>query len=126
MNKREYFFSQIALLVIGSPIWLSLGIAAVSVVLSTYVVIWSVLISLWACTVAFAASGIGGIVAGSVFALSGSFGAGALMIGAGLVSIGLGIMSGFVCKAATTVTVKLTRGFGTFLKKIIIKKENRL
>lgn len=38
----------IILLALGSPIWLSLGIAAFAVVLSLYVVLWSLIVSVWA------------------------------------------------------------------------------
>ena len=39
---------EIVLLVLGSPIWLSLGIAAAAVILALYVSLWSVIVSLWA------------------------------------------------------------------------------
>lgn len=46
--KRRLKAWEIVLLALGSPIWLSLGIAAVAVILSLYVSLWSVIISLWA------------------------------------------------------------------------------
>ena len=45
--KRRLNALEIVLLVLGSPIWLSLGIAAFAVLVSVYAVLWSVVISLW-------------------------------------------------------------------------------
>ena len=55
---------EIVLLVLGSPVWLPLLIAAFAVMLSLYVVLWSVIIVLWAAFVSFAACGPAGIAAG--------------------------------------------------------------
>ena len=46
--KRRLKAWEIVLLTVGSPIWFSLGIAAVSVVFALYVSLWAVIISLWA------------------------------------------------------------------------------
>ena len=46
--KRRLKAWEILLLILGSPIWLSLLIAAFSVVLALYVSLWSILVSLWA------------------------------------------------------------------------------
>ena len=45
--KRRLKTVEIIFLVLGSPIWLSLLVAAFAVVLSVYVSLWSVIISLW-------------------------------------------------------------------------------
>lgn len=57
--KRRLKAWEITLLAIGSPIWLSLGIAAAAVVLAIYVSVWSVVVSLWAVFVSLAASAAG-------------------------------------------------------------------
>lgn len=57
--KRRLKAWEITLLAIGSPIWLSLGIAAAAVVLALYVSVWSVVVSLWAVFVSLAASAAG-------------------------------------------------------------------
>ena len=46
--KRRLRAWEIVLLVLGSPIWFSLLIAAFSVVISLYVSVWAIVISLWA------------------------------------------------------------------------------
>ena len=46
--KRRLQAWEIVLLALGLPVWLSLGLAALAVVLSLYVVVWSLDVSLWA------------------------------------------------------------------------------
>ena len=53
---------EITLLIVGSPIWISLIASAFAVVLSLYVSLWVVIISLFASVLAFVVSAIGGIV----------------------------------------------------------------
>ena len=47
-SKRSLKAWEIVLLVLGSPIWLSLLIAAAAVVLSVYITLWAIIISLFA------------------------------------------------------------------------------
>jgi uncharacterized membrane protein len=123
--KRSLGGAEIILIIVSSPIWISLGIAAVSVMLSFYAALWSVLVSLWAVALAFAASGIGGILSGVAFILVGNGTSGAIMLGLGLILSGGTILLVIACRAATVITVRLTRGVGLLIKKAIIKKEYR-
>ena len=77
-----------ALIIIGSPLWLVLLIAAAAVILAMYIVVWSVIISLFAAVAALAAGGIAGVVglallAGQNMSLA-FFGFGAGLVCAGL------------------------------------------
>ena len=99
----------ILLLALGSPIWLSLAIAAFAVLLSLYATLWSVIISLWAVFASLAACGVGGALAGVVFAVSGKGAVGLAIIGAGFVLAGLAIFVFFGCRAATEGVIKLTK-----------------
>ena len=60
--KRALRAWEIVLLVLGSPLWLSLLIGAFAVLLGVYVSVWSVIVSLWAITASFAVGSLGGIV----------------------------------------------------------------
>ena len=62
--KRRLRAGEIVLLILGSPIWLSLLIAALAVILSLYASLWSVVISLWAVFVSLIGCAFGGVVAG--------------------------------------------------------------
>ena len=100
---------EMALLVLGSPIWLSLLIAAIAVILSLYISLWSVIISLWAVFASFAACSGGGVLACIVFAAGGSGASGLAMLAAGIVCAGLSILMFHGCRAATDGTLILTR-----------------
>ena len=89
------------LLILGSPIWLSLGIAAVAVVFSIFVVFWSTLISLWAGFGALIAGSLGGIAGGIILACTGFPSSGLALTAAGMVCAGLSIFMFYGCKLAT-------------------------
>ena len=60
--NRRLTAGEIILLVLGSPLWLSLGIAAIAVTLSLYISLWAVIVSLWAVFASVAACSIGGVL----------------------------------------------------------------
>ncbi len=122
--KRRLKAWEIVLLALGSPIWLSLAIAAAAVLLSLYVVLWSLLISLLAIFVSFAACALGGVAASVLFFCQGNATSGILMIGASLVCAGLAIFLFFGCRAAIKGTVLLTRRIALWVKKLFMKKED--
>ena len=68
MSKLGKF--QIALLAIGSPIWLSLLIAVFAVVFSLYISVWAVIISIWSVFLSLIGCVIGGVVSAIIFAVS--------------------------------------------------------
>lgn len=53
VNKRRLKAWEIILLALGSPIWLSLIIAAAAIVISVYAVVWSLIICVWAIELPF-------------------------------------------------------------------------
>lgn len=122
--KRRIKGWEILLLVLGSPIWLSLGIAAAAVLLSVYVSLWSVIISLWAVFASFVACFIGGLTSGIILAFFGKTLSGIALIGAALILAGLSIFTFFGCKAATKGTIILTKKILLSIKKRFIKKED--
>ena len=114
---------EIVLLAVGSPIWISLLIAFLAVVLSLYISLWAVIISLWAVFVSFITSGFGGLVGGAVFSFTGNGASGLFIIGASLVVLGLGVLCFFGCKAATKGTVILTKKMVLWFKNALLRKE---
>ena len=121
--KRRIQAWEIILLVLGSPIWFSLAVAAVSVILSLYVVLWSVVISFWAVFASLIAGGIGVIVGGVVLAVIGSSISGIALIGSGLVCVGISLFVFLGCSAFTKCTVILTKKIALGIKKCFIRKE---
>ncbi len=121
--KKKLKAWEIVLLVLGSPIWLPLLIAALAVALSLYVVLWSVIIVLWSVFASVAAGGLGWIAAGVYFAVSAGALTGIAMMGAGIACAGLLIFIFFGCKAATKGILILTKKFAAWIKNCFIKKE---
>ena len=121
--KRRLAVWEIVLLAIGSPVWLSLAIAAVAVVLSLYVVLWSLALSLWAIFASLLACALGGVVAGAMFAINGSGAAGIAVIGGGVLCAGLAIFLFFGCRSATNGTVLFAKKIILGIKKCFIGKE---
>ena len=114
---------EIVLLVLGSPVWVSLLIAAGAVLLSLYGVLWALIGSLWAVEVAFAVSAVGSVALGILQLCIGSRPAGIALIGAGLILAGLAVFLFFGCWAATKGTVILTKRIVFWIKSKLIRKE---
>ena len=122
-SKRRLKVWEIVLLVLGSPIWLSLGIAAFAVILSLCISLWAVIISLWAVFVSLAACTIGGVLACVIFTVGGNGASGVAMLSAGIVCAGLSIFMFYGCKAVTKGTLMLTKKITVWIKNCFIKKE---
>lgn len=122
-SKRRLRGWEIVFLVLGSPIWLSLLIAAFAVVFSIYVSLWAVVISLWAVFVSLAACFLGGAAACVILAVSGNGASGLALLAAGLLCAGLSIVLFYGCRAATKGILLLTKKFAVWLKNRLIKKE---
>lgn len=122
-SKRRLNAGEIVLLALGSPIWLSLGIAAFAVILSLYISLWAVIISLWAVFASLAACSIGGVLACVIFTVGSNGASGVAMLTAGIVCAGLSIFMFYGCKAATDGTLILTKKMAIWIKNCFIKKE---
>ena len=122
-SKRRLSAGEIVLLALGSPIWLSLGIAAFAVILSLYISLWAVIISLWAVFASFVGCSIGGILACIIFNVGGNGASGLAMLAAGIVCAGLAIFMFYGCKAAIKGTLILTKKIAIWIKNCFIKKE---
>lgn len=79
---------EIVLLVLGSPIWLSVGIAAMAVILSVYIVLWTVVVCFYAVSLSFAASALLGIGVCVIFICRGNIASGVFIGGCGIICAG--------------------------------------
>ena len=122
--KRRIGAWEIILLVLGSPIWLSLAIAAFAVILSIYVVLWSLIVAVWAIFASLAACAIGIAFAGVAVAIVDNALVGIAMIGAAIICAGLSIFLFFGCHAATKGIIQLTKNLAFGIKKSFIRKES--
>lgn len=120
--QRRLTALEIVLLILGFPIWLSVGISIFAVILSLYICVWTVVFSLWAVFVSLVASGFGVILAGIVFSLNENILSGIASIGTGIACLGISIFAFFACKAATKGVLILTKKIALFTKNCFIKK----
>ncbi len=122
-QKRRLAAWESVLLIVGSPVWLSVLIAAFAVIISLYVSLWAIILSLWAMFASFIGCTVGAMITGIVFICLGNTFAGIAMIGAALVLAGFSIFAFFGCKAATSGTVSLTKIMVHSIKRCFVKKE---
>ncbi len=122
--KRRLKVWEIVLLAIGSPVWVSLLVAACAVAVSLYVVLWSVIVSLWAVFAAVIGTAVCGIACGAAVAVIEYTLSGVALLGVGIACIGLAVLLFFGCKAVTKGTVVLTRKGVSSIKNMCIGKGN--
>ncbi|MBQ4140209.1 MAG: DUF1700 domain-containing protein [Clostridia bacterium] len=120
--RRSFRGWEIALIILGFPLWFPLLIAAGAVIFSVYVTLWSVIVALFAADVAFFAAAVAGLLGSLPIFILGNAAAGMLLIGAGLLCAGLGILWFFLCVAVTKAIVWLTK---VFIKSIFIGKGDK-
>ena len=114
--KRRLRVWETVLLVLGSPLWLSLLLTAFAVVLTVYLVIWVLVLPLWIVDLAFFAAFLGGLIAGVLFFTGSGILSGLPVLGAGLVFAGLSIFLFFLCKETTKCAAVLTKKIGSKIK----------
>lgn len=111
--KRNLKVWEIVLLILGSPVWLSLLLTAVVIVLSIYITLWAVIISFYAAVLSLAVGGVAAVVNFAVHIIFGNPAQGTLYLGGGLFLLGLSILSFFGCN-------QITKGAVILGKKILI------
>ena len=123
--KRALRGWEVALIVIGFPLWFPLVLSALIVLLSLYVVFWSLVIAFWAVDLSLAGCAIGGIGAAVMYAIQG-FGFSAMgAIGIGLASAGLSVLFFFLCVAASKGAAIVGKKMWLGIKKLFVGKEKR-
>ena len=113
---------EIVLLVLGSPIWLSLSLAAVAVMISIYIVLWSIMISLYAVSASLLAYGVAGILSFVVFGITGDVIPGVFVAGAGFVCIGFSIFMFMISNLVTKGLLWVSKKIWIGIKSCFIRK----
>lgn len=112
------------LLVLGSPIWLSLLIAALAVLFAVYVSIWAVAVSLWAVVVTFAACAVAGVLSGVVYLVQANAGGGLFLLGCGILLVGLSIFAYYGCLYICKWLAIASKQFIIWLKRTLMKRRD--
>ncbi len=121
-KQRSFKAWEAVLLVLGSPIWISLLAAAICLVLAVYITLWSIYISLLATNVAAIFGGLG-LGFASLFKLAASPANAVLCIGIGLCGIGAGAFCFLPCIKLGKCFVKVSIKIWKVIKALIIGKE---
>ena len=122
--KRTLHTWEIVLIILGSPIWISLILAAVSVVFSVYISLWSVVASFWMVGISIFATALASLASGlALLIIAGNAGAGMLFLGAAIFLTGIGIFGFWGCKAVTVFMLKLSKLILKWIKNCFVKKE---
>lgn len=114
---------EIILLVLGSPVWLPLLIAAFAVAFSLYIVVWAVVVCLWAAVLCLAVGVLWCLVEVFRYQTSGNPGGALFAGGASLVCAGLAIALFFGCRAITKGVILLTKRIILGIKSKIVGRE---
>lgn len=113
---------EIALLILGFPVWFPVLVSAVAVIFAVYVCLWAVDISLYATDLSLAVSGFGCTLGGLVVCTQ-NYPEGLFIIGAGAVCTGLALLLLPVCNLAARGTVQLGKKLIRWIKRCFIRKE---
>ena len=84
---------MIALIVLGSPVWLALLFAVLAVVLAAYIAAWSLIAALYAVLLGMAVCGPFGALCFVMEIARGNFARAALLLGAGCALLGLALLA---------------------------------
>ena len=121
--KRSLRAWEIILLILGSPLWLSLLIAGFSIVFSLFASFWAVMIALYACDLAFAISAVACLPCSILLFCLGEPMFALFSLGATLIMGGLTIGWFFLCKYATRGLWWLCKQTMLGIKSLFIRKE---
>ena len=120
--KRKLSGLEIVLIIVGSPIWLSLLLSLIAVLFSLYIIGWSIVISIWAILISLIAVLVAGIVLTIISLFSNIYIVALSYLGATLVILGLTILMHYVCKIITKLYIKITKLIVLSIKKKMLKR----
>lgn len=113
---------MIVLLVLGSPVWLPLLIAAALVFLSVYIVLWSIVLVLYAVDFSFSAAALACLAGGFVFCIRFSLLDGIFTLATAFVFAGLAVLMFFGFNQITKGMIVLSKKIITGIKSCFVKR----
>lgn len=121
-RERDLRVWEIVLLVLGSPVWLPLLIAAIAVFFSLYIVLWSLVLVCYAVDLTFAVGTLAGLAGIAAALLASQPVQAALFLGAGLFCGGCAILLFFGCNQVTLGIARASKGLMLWLKARFVGK----
>lgn len=122
--KRSLRGWEIALLVLGFPLWFPLLAAAVVILLAFYIIFWALIICLWAVEISLIAGALAGFASAAICVTQHRLLTAAAFLGAGLFCAGLSVFMFFGCTAASKGILRLTRKILCGIKNRFVGKES--
>lgn len=114
---------EIVLLVLGAPLWLSVGLTIACLVVSAYLLLWTAVACLYAVTLTLGICGAAGVTGMAFLCARGELLGGLLLLGGGLVCAGLTILAFHLSNLAAKGSVALCKAAVTGVKRLFIGKE---
>lgn len=116
---------NVFLLILGFPLWGSLLLAGILLLLSFYIVLWCVPLVTGAGCVGYFSTCIIGII-GAPFIMAGSLSVGMVQLGTAIASFGISVLLGMATLSLSRVIIKLTKQFNNklvslFRQKVVIR-----
>lgn len=115
--------SNIILIILGFPLWGSLLLAGILLLVSIYIFLWCIPFATGIGCIGFFSTSIISII-GSPFIMGKSFSVGIIQLGTGIASIGIAILLGFATIKSSKKFIDITRKFNikfvALLKKRVV------
>lgn len=121
--KRSLKGWEIALIILGFPVWFPLIIAVSSVIVSLYVTLWSVVISFYAVVFALFVSAVSSLPVVFISVFGGNALRGIVFFGITLFCVGAGILLFLALNKITKLVIKLSKAILKGIKSWFVKKE---
>ena len=114
---------EIALMILGAPILISILVSFLGGIFAAYVSLWAVVISLWAGFVSLCVGALYGILVGGALMIFGDTFVNFVIFSLGILAAGLAIFLYFGCKYTTKGMVYITKKLIYIIKIAFVKKE---
>ena len=118
--KREVRAWEIVFLILGFPLWFPLVLTFLILALVFYLLIWVLVLVSYTVEISFIASFFAGMFSFFTYIGSGTFHP--LSLGCAIMGLGGALLMLFVCKIATTATLKLSNKILMRIKAAFIRK----
>ncbi|MBR4701596.1 MAG: DUF1700 domain-containing protein [Oscillospiraceae bacterium] len=123
-RKRKLSGWEIALLILGFPLWFPLLLTAGILCLTFYILLWVPIITLYAVVISFFVSGIASVVFSVISFVTGDRTQGLLWLGSGLLLIGLAIPLLLIANKLTVLVARLLKKALHGLKTRLTRRRN--
>lgn len=125
-TKRKSRVLYWTLIILGSPLWLTLLLAGATVVLAGVIVIWSLIFALWALAAGLLAGGPAGIVVCLLGLAAGQPAYAASELGGGLICLGLGLFCLHGAMAASKALLEVSRQWVGRARALFVKRKSEM